>query len=305
MAERVLRLGTRGSKLARWQADWTAARLTQLGHQVEIVEITTTGDANQSHDLGAIGTVGLFTKEIQRALLADQVDLAVHSLKDLPTTPVEALTLAAVPDREVVADALVSSIARSINELPQGARVGTGSLRRRSQLLRIRPDLQLLDVRGNVDTRLRKLEAGDYDALLLAAAGLTRLGLQERIAQQIPFDQMLPAPGQGALGIECRADDTETLARLAPLNDPTARAAVTAERTMLAHVEGGCLAAIGAHATVEEGELSLVARILSSDGTECLAAEQSGAVDDAVAIGKRVGEELLSLGARRLVQERR
>ncbi|WP_425400972.1 hydroxymethylbilane synthase [Aeoliella sp.] len=305
MAERVLRLGTRGSKLARWQADWTAARLTQLGHQVEIVEITTTGDANQSHDLGAIGTVGLFTKEIQRALLADQVDLAVHSLKDLPTTPVEKLTLAAVPEREVVADALVSGIARSIDELPQGARVGTGSLRRRSQLLRIRPDLQLLDVRGNVDTRLRKLDAGDYDALVLAAAGLTRLGLQERIAQQIPFDQMLPAPGQGALGIECRADDTETLARLAPLNDPTARAAVIAERTMLAYVEGGCLAAIGAHATVEKGELSLVARILSSDGTECLAAEQSGAVDDAVAIGKRVGEELLSLGARRLVQERR
>lgn len=305
MAKRVLRLGTRGSKLARWQADWTAARLTEIGHQVEIVEITTTGDANQSTDLGAIGGVGLFTKEIQRALLDDSVDLAVHSLKDLPTTPVPGLALAAVPEREVVADALVSNTARSIDELPAGARVGTGSLRRRSQLLKLRPDLQLCDVRGNVDTRLRKLDAGDFDAMVLAAAGLTRLGLDERIAQQIPFDQMLPAPGQGALGIECRADDGEAFSALAPLNVAEARAAVTAERTMLAHVEGGCLAAIGAHATVDDDQLHLVACILSADGTECLAAKSTGAMDDAEMIGRQVGTELLAQGAKRLVEERR
>lgn len=305
MAERVLRLGTRGSKLARWQADWTAARLTELGHQVQIVEITTTGDANQTADLGAIGGIGLFTKEIQRALLDETVDVAVHSLKDLPTTPVPELTLAAVPEREVVADALVSNIASSIDGLPQGARVGTGSLRRRSQLLKLRPDLALLDLRGNVDTRLRKLDSGEYDAIILAAAGLTRLGLDKRIAQQIPFEQMLPAPGQGALGIECRAADEETLAALAPLNNGAARATVTAERTMLAHVEGGCLAAIGAHASVAGAELHLAARILSPDGTECLAAESTSTLDDAEAVGRQVGDELLAQGARRLVEERR
>lgn len=301
----VLRLGTRGSKLARWQADWTAARLRELGTPVEIVEITTTGDANESHDLGGIGTTGLFTKEIQRALLDDAVDLAVHSLKDLPTTPVQGLTLAAVPVRADLADALISSSAICFDELPKGARIGTGSLRRRSQLLRRRPDLMMLDIRGNVDTRLRKLDAGEFDAIVLAAAGLQRLELADRITQILPFELILPAPGQGALGIECRADDHRTAAALAPLNDSAAWAAVTAERAMLARVEGGCLAAIGARGITAAGQLTLSAVVLSGDGSECLSTEITGPQSAAAELGERAGEQLLAQGAARLVQQRR
>ncbi len=211
MSNAPLRLGTRGSKLARWQANWTAARLAELGTPVEIVEITTTGDVDQVHAIAGLGGVGLFTKEIQRAVLEGTVDFAVHSLKDLPTTRVPGLELAAVPQREVVSDALVSNAGRSIDQLPHAARVGTGSLRRRSQLLRLRPDLHMVDIRGNVDTRLRKLDEGMYEAIVLATAGLTRLGLVDRITQQFPPDQLLPAPGQGALGMECRAEDQRVL----------------------------------------------------------------------------------------------
>lgn len=303
--ERPLRLGTRGSKLARWQAEWTAARLLELGTPVEIVEITTTGDANQSHDVAAIGSIGLFTKEIQRALLDDAIDLAVHSLKDLPTTAVSGLQLAAVPEREEVADALVAKDVASIEALPRQARVGTGSLRRRSQLLRLRPDLQLMDIRGNVDTRLRKLDEGQYDAIVLAAAGLTRLGLAERITQRIPTTLMLPAPGQGALGIECRAGDARVINALTPLNHSNARAAVTAERAMLARVEGGCLAAIGGHAMVIGNKLRLSAVVLSSDGQEQLAAEVDGPSAQAEQIGVQAGDQLLAAGAARLVEARR
>lgn len=304
MSNAPLRLGTRSSKLARWQADWTAARLTELGTPVEIVEITTTGDANQSHDVAAIGSVGLFTKEIQRAVLDGSVDFAVHSLKDLPTARVPGLDLIAVPPREVVNDALVASTATSITALPKSARVGTGSLRRRSQLLRLRPDLQVADIRGNVDTRLRKLDDGEYDAIVLAAAGLMRLGLAERIAQQLPLDEMLPAPGQGALGIECRTGDDPVRTALAPLDDRAARATVVAERAMLARVEGGCLAAIGAHAVVEAGGVQLATVILSDDGTERLQAEGADQVDNAETLGIRVGDELLAQGAAKLVRQR-
>lgn len=300
-----LRLGTRASKLARWQADWTASRLAEFGAQIEIVEITTTGDANQSHDLGGIGTTGLFTKEIQRALLDDVIDLAVHSLKDLPTTPVPGLTLAAVPQRAAVADVLVSRSHGSFAQLPPGARIGTGSLRRRSQLLAARPDLTMLDIRGNVDTRLRKLDEGDYDAIVLAAAGLERLGLAHRLTQVLPFDLVLPAPGQGALGIECRAGDQRTLAALAPLNHHAARAEVTAERAMLAHVEGGCLAAIGARAAAAGEALTLDAIILSGDGTQRLTARATGPLSQAHELGIQAGEQLLVQGAARLVHQRR
>ncbi|WP_197528510.1 hydroxymethylbilane synthase [Aeoliella mucimassa] len=301
----ALRLGTRGSKLARWQADWTAAELRELGHTVEIVEITTTGDANQSHDLGAIGSVGLFTKEIQRALLDKVVDLAVHSLKDLPTTPVEGLTLAAIPERAEVNDALVSREGAPLLALPPDSIIGTGSLRRRSQLLRLRPDFKLADIRGNVDTRLRKLDEGEFDAIILAAAGLMRLGLAQRITQLIPPEQMLPAPAQGALGLECRAGDQRVLDALAPLNHAETDAAATAERAMLARVEGGCLAAIGAYATVVDGQLTLNSTILSGDGSQQLSATATGAMEQAQQVGEQAGDALLAQGAAKLVQERR
>ena len=309
VTERILRLGTRGSKLARWQADWTTDRLRELGVEVEVIEITTQGDAQQGPAVGELGSTGVFTKEIQQALLDQTIDLAVHSLKDLPTTPVPGLRLAAVPMREVVNDAFVLSQSGSdhgstISDLPNGARVGTGSLRRQSQILRLRPDLQLLDIRGNVDTRLRKLDAGDYDAILLAAAGLTRLGLAGRITQLLPTDLILPAPGQGALGLECRADDSATAATIASLNHAETLARVTAERTMLARVEGGCLAAIGADSRIEGEQLYLSAVVLSFDGSERLFAEGTSALSDSAKLGNRLGDELLSQGAARLIRAR-
>ena len=301
----VLKLGTRGSKLARWQSDWVAAKLRAAGHTVEIVEIQTAGDAQQSGPIEAIGAQGVFTKEIQRALLDDRVDVAVHSLKDLPTTPVEGLSLAAVPPREGVRDALISNIAASIDELPQGARVGTGSFRRRAQLLHQRPDLELLDLRGNVDTRLRKLDEGQYDAILLAEAGLRRLGLAERIAQAIPAEQLLPAPGQGALGIECRAGDAATRDAVAPIDDPTTYAAILAERTALARLEGGCLAALGAWGRVQQDkQLTLSVVVMSEDGKQRLFEESSCFITGAFELGVSVADNLLDRGAAALLRAR-
>ncbi|HEX5470251.1 MAG TPA: hydroxymethylbilane synthase, partial [Lacipirellulaceae bacterium] len=211
---RTLRLGTRGSTLARWQAEWVAGELRRRGHSVELVEIATSGDVQQVGRVEQIGTRGVFTKEIQRAIQARHVDLGVHSLKDLPTEPVDRLVLAAVPGRESAADVLLARCDdrgaicdRSLVGLPHGARIGTGSLRRQAQLRYLRPDVQVGDVRGNVDTRLRKLDEGQFDAIVLADAGLRRLGLTDRISQVLPLDLMLPAVGQGALGIECRMDD--------------------------------------------------------------------------------------------------
>ncbi|MEM6330706.1 MAG: hydroxymethylbilane synthase [Planctomycetota bacterium] len=307
-ADQPLRLGTRASKLARWQSDWVAAALRQRGHAVEIVEIQTSGDAQQTGPIGAIGQTGVFTKEIQRALRDGRVELAVHSLKDLPTTPVEGLALAAVPQREGVRDAMVSHAATSLSELPRGAHVGTGSFRRRSQLLNLRPDLWISDLRGNVDTRLRKLDAGQYDAILLAEAGLRRLGLAGRITQAIPAETLLPAPGQGALGIECRAGDQPTLAALAPLNHAATRAAVEAERAALAHLEGGCLAALGAWARSVGGEegsrLQLSVVVLSEDGRHKLFEEHAGAADSPVELGRAVAQRLLDRGAAQLLRDR-
>ncbi|MES1213328.1 MAG: hydroxymethylbilane synthase, partial [Singulisphaera sp.] len=202
-----MKIGTRASVLARWQADWVAARLRELGHDVETVLVSTRGDRDQSRPIGAMGGDGLFTKELQRSLLAGEVDMAVHSLKDLPTEPVAGLTIGAVPARGPIGDVLVSRGAPSFAALPQGALLGTGSQRRRAQLLHVRPDLVMKDVRGNVETRLRKLVSGEYDALVLAEAGLTRLGLAQEITERLPQTLILPAVGQGALGIECRADD--------------------------------------------------------------------------------------------------
>lgn len=304
-----LRLGTRGSKLARWQADWVADQLRSAGHNVELIEIRTRGDAQQSGPIGAIGIQGVFTKELQRALLENEIDLAVHSLKDLPTTPVAGLCLGAVPPREVVEDALIcpggrTASVRSVEDLPQEARVGTGSFRRRAQLLHRRPDLVIEDLRGNVDTRLRKLDEGQHDAILLASAGLLRLGLGDRITQRISTDELLPAPGQGALGIECREGDARVLATLAPLNHNASAAAVTAERTALAHLEGGCLAALGALGRVENDTLCLQVVVLREDGSARLYAEGTDRPDQASALGLKLADELIAQGARDLLRAR-
>ncbi|TWT88227.1 Porphobilinogen deaminase [Pseudobythopirellula maris] len=309
MSDSTIRIGTRGSRLARWQADWVAGELRRLGHEVAIVEITTAGDAQKTGPIGAIGTQGVFTKEIQRALLAGSVDLAVHSLKDLPTTPTPGLVLAAVPERESPFDALIvrqdriDGGAATLDSLPRGARVGTGSVRRKAQLLHLRPDLVVGDLRGNVETRLAKLEAGEHDAIVLAEAGLVRLGLRGRITQRLA-GVIIPAPGQGALGLECRADDTATSEAANRLNRHEDHAATTAERAALARLEGGCLAALGAHALAENETLALTALVLSESGDRCLQVDEVGPLAEAQALGERVADALLAQGAAALLRER-
>jgi hydroxymethylbilane synthase len=269
---------------------------------VELVEISTRGDVATREPIGSLGGVGLFTKEIQQALLDERVDLAVHSLKDLPTEGVAGLCLAAVPRRASPRDVLVSRDALPLAALPQRASVGTGSLRRRAQLWHARRDLRLVDVRGNVDTRLAKLAAGQFDALVLAEAGLARLGFESRITQVLEPEVMLPAVGQGALAIEARAADRATREIVAVLDAPSARQAVTAERSLLAALAGGCLAPIGALAQLEaDGRLRLRAVVLSPDGRRRLAAEDAAAADEAEALGRGVAERLLAAGAAELV----
>ena len=301
MAQPPLRLGTRSSALARWQAEWVAAQLTELGHDVELVPITTRGDADQRDTLFQTASPGVFTKELQRALVDSQIDLAVHSLKDLPTDAVPGLMLAAVPPREDPRDVLVSRLG-PLADLPSGAQIGTGSLRRRAQLLHARGDLQMRDVRGNLDTRLAKLAAGQYDALVLAHAGLNRLGLAHQITQTFAPEVLMPAVGQGALGIETRADDAATRRAVAGLDDPITHAAVLAERSLLAELRGGCLAPVGAWARLESpSELRLDAVVLSVDGTRRLAESAAGPLSDAVELGLTVARRLIAAGAEGLI----
>jgi hydroxymethylbilane synthase len=312
---RPLRIGTRASKLARWQSDWVAAELTKLGAQVEIVEITTRGDVEQLGPVADIGTQGVFTKEIQAAVLNGEVDVAVHSLKDLPTEQVGGLTLAATPPRENVADALISFWGFSLAELPIGANVGTGSLRRRAQLLHLRPDLKIHNIRGNVDTRIRKLflrgpDEFPLDAIILAAAGLTRLGLASRITEYLEPPRMLPAPGQGSLALECRVDDAATHAIVAKLNDPSTRLGIIAERAVLAALHGGCSAPIAAWGRVEGDFLRVDGLVASLDGREVLRSSivvdlpSAGAGDAYIAAeqaGLDAAEELRALGAEPII----
>ena len=301
MASSPLRLGTRSSKLARAQSEWVARELRHLGHAVELVEITTQGD-QQTGALNALGGEGLFTKELERALLSQDVDFAVHSLKDLPTEPVEGLKLAAVPLRASAADVLVSNVAKSLKQLTAGARVGTGSIRRISQLLNFRPDLQLAGIRGNIDTRLAKLDAGQYDAIVLAEAGLQRLGLERRITESFSTERMLPAVGQGALGLECRVDDQRTTMALAELDNPDSHAEVSAERSLLAHLRAGCSAPVGGLATIQpDGELKLVAVVLSGDGQQRTFSFGVASPRCACELGQQVAEQLLAEGAAELI----
>lgn len=305
-SDRTLRIGTRASKLARWQSDWVAGELTKLGAKVEIVEITTRGDVEQLGPVVGIGIQGVFTKEIQAALLDGEVDLAVHSLKDLPTEQAAGLTLAATPPREQVADALVTRQGANLAELQAGARVGTGSLRRRAQLLHLRPDLHVAGIRGNVDTRLRKLDEGEFDAILLAAAGLSRLGLAARISDYLEPPRMLPAPGQGALALECRRDDQPTYAIVRQLHDTATGLGVIAERTLLAALHGGCSAPIAAWGRCDENLLRVDGLVASLDGHQILrssiiwdlpATEGPAAIRAAEQAGLAAANELRSLGA--------
>lgn len=291
--------------MARWQSDWTADQLSQLGIDAQIVEISTGGDVHQTGPIAGLNQQGVFTKEIQSALLDGQIDLAVHSLKDLPTEQIAGLTLAATPARAGIADALVSRAGRSLEALPAGAVVGTGSLRRRAQLLALRPDLEIRGIRGNVDTRLAKLDQRRYDAICLAVAGLTRLGWAERIADVLAPPRMLPAPGQGALGIECRSIDSETIATLRELDDAPTRHAVAAERQMLATLHGGCSAPIGAWGRIENGQLCLDGLVADSAGRNVLRAQATGPAADASELGTRVAEDLLRQGAQQLIQSAR
>ncbi len=300
-----LRIGTRASALARWQANWVADRLAELtGERPELVLITTRGDEGSKTTAASSTEQGIFTKEIQRALLAGEIDLAVHSLKDLPTEKVSGLVLAAVPERASPADVLVSREGINLDQLPAGAVIGTGSLRRRANLLHARPDLRMADIRGNVDTRLGKLDQGQFDAIVLAEAGLNRLGLTARARQILPYDVMLPAVGQGALGIETREDDPPTWQQLQKLDHPFTHAAVLAERVLLEVVGGGWLAPIGALAIPTAGDrLQLRATVCSVDGKTKLVAESAAAISDPQTLGRDVAEKLLAQGASDLIRD--
>jgi hydroxymethylbilane synthase len=298
-----LRIGTRGSQLALWQANFVADTLRQLhpGLVVNLVTIQTSGDLIQNVPLVALGGQGAFTKEIQKAVQDNQVDVAVHSLKDLPTFAVDNLTLGAVPARGPVGDAFVSKKHSSFAALPAGAVVATSSLRRRAQILHRRPDLTLVDMRGNVETRLRKLVEQDLDALILAEAGLVRLGREAEITEILDSSWMLPAVGQGALGLECREDDAATLDLLQPLNDPATRHCALAERAMLRGLGGGCEVPIGAATTVRDGQLTLRGVVLAPDGTKRIDRDITGPLAQGETLGLELAKTLWDSGAGQLL----
>lgn len=315
-APRTVRIATRASRLALWQAEHVASLLKLAAPEVvvEIVHVTTSGDQDQTGALSSFGGLGVFTREVQRAVLDGQADLAVHSLKDLPTESAAGLCLAAVPHREETADALVLPTGSpSLIGVPAfvalgallasepDARLGTGSLRRQAQLLHFHPGSKFVGVRGNVETRLRKLDAGEFDALVLAVAGLARLGFADRISAKLVPPEMFAAVGQGALGIECREADADLRALLAQLDDDSARAQVTAERALLAHLSAGCHAPVGAATRIESEDLVLEAVVLSPDGRERISAEGHGPAANATALGQEVADRLLAQGANRLI----
>jgi hydroxymethylbilane synthase len=289
-----LRIGSRGSQLALWQAHHISALLRERGHEVELEIIKTTGDKITDVALAQVGTKGMFTKEIEEALAEGRIDLAVHSLKDLPTELSPGFEIAVITTRENPRDVFCSRKYQNIEDLPRRARVGTSSLRRQAQLKAVRPDLDIYPLRGNVDTRLRKLEAGEYDAIILAAAGLNRLGKTEFVRQVIPAEIMCPAAGQGALAIEIRAGDATTGRRLSFLDDAAARATTTCERALLNKLGGGCQVPIGAFAEVREGRLHLEAIVADPDGSKILRESRDGT--DPVQLGESVGETLLQRG---------
>jgi hydroxymethylbilane synthase len=298
----TLRIGSRGSALALWQANHVRDRLMlESAEKFEIVVIKTAGDREQIAPLGEIGGKGVFVKEIEDALLRGEIDIAVHSMKDVPTEIPVGLTMAAICERQDPRDALVSAQGEKLAGLPSGARVGTSSLRRRAQLAHARPDLEFVELRGNVDTRLKKLDRGECDALVLARAGLERLGLVGRITETLSCDVSLPAVGQGALGVEVREGDECASGPVAKLDHWQTRAAVIAERALLHEMEGGCQIPLGAWAREESGNLVMDACIVSLDGSDYVRSRVVGAKDAPGALGRRVAEELFALGAERIL----
>ncbi|HVH85852.1 MAG TPA: hydroxymethylbilane synthase [Terriglobales bacterium] len=294
-----LRIGSRGSQLALWQANYISGLLQQRGHTVSIEVIKTTGDKITDVALAKVGTKGMFTKEIEEALLADHIDLAVHSLKDLPTELPCRFALAAVPERQDPRDAFLSDKYSRIGELPKQARVGTSSLRRQAQLHALRHDLEIIPLRGNIDTRLSKLQGGEFDAIILAASGLKRLGMSSAVREYLDPGVMCPAAGQGALAIETRADDLNTTAALKFLEHGPTRLAVECERVALNALGGGCQVPIGAYAQLRGRELLLQAVVASPDGAEIVREQRVGS--DPQKLGSEVAQGLLARGAQRIL----
>jgi hydroxymethylbilane synthase len=306
-------IGSRGSKLALWQAHWVRDQLSAAGYEVEVRVIKTTGDKLQAvapgeplppsmaQTVAAVGSKGLFIKEIEEALLAAEIDIAVHSLKDLPTEQPAGLELGAVPEREDPRDVFISPNQQSLPGLPPSARIATSSLRRQTQLRALRPDLVYVAMRGNLDTRLRKLERGDCEGLVLAAAGVHRLGLSKRIVGYFSLEQMCPAVGQGALGIEIRSDDGRAHAAVAPLDHLPTHQAVRAERAVLRRLGGGCQVPIAAHAVLREDNLLIYGLVANIDGTQVIRARAEGPASEPEARGTTVAEDLLRQGARAIL----
>jgi hydroxymethylbilane synthase len=303
-ALRELIIGSRGSPLAVWQAQWVEIRLRELNPElsVSLQQIKTTGDRILDVPLATIGGKALFVKEIEEALERGEIDLAIHSMKDVPTQLPSGMEILAIPAREDPRDALIARSGLSLEKLPRGARIGTSSLRRQSQLLHARPDLTVVMLRGNLDTRLRKLEAGDYDAIVLAAAGLRRLGLDQKITEYLSHEVCLPAIAQGALGLEGRADDPFVREIVSGLENRSTRTAVTAERAFLERLEGGCQVPIAAHATIDK-TIRLQGLIASVDGRQLVRGALEGPLSEGVQIGKTLAERLLSQGGREILNE--
>lgn len=301
---KTLKIATRQSPLALWQAEYIRARLQELHPDlmVELVKFVTQGDKILDTPLAKIGGKGLFVKELEAALLDGRADLAVHSMKDVPMALPEGLTLAVICEREDPLDAFVSNQFEKFADLPQGAKVGTSSLRRKSQILKQRPDLQIIDLRGNVGTRLGKLDDGQYDAIILASAGLKRLGLSERIRHCLTPDISLPAVGQGALGLECRAADNEVLSLIQPLLHQETDVCVRAERAFNAYLEGGCQVPIAGYATLQNGQIHIEGRVGSADGQTLLRAELTDEASNAQQLGENLARNLLDQGAGELLK---
>ena len=305
MSTELIRIATRKSPLALWQAEHVRARLLALhpGLQVELLKMSTQGDRILDSPLAKIGGKGLFVKELEQGMLEGRADLAVHSMKDVPSELPAGLCIGAILEREDPRDAFVSSRYASVDDLPEGARVGTSSLRRQCQLRARRPDLQILDLRGNVGTRLGKLDGGDYDAIVLACAGLKRLGLSERISRELAPEEMLPAIAQGVIGIECRVDDERINRLITPLNHQETRYRTQAERAMNAALAGGCQAPVAGYSLLSEGVIELRGLVGRPDGSTIIRGDIRGSSQHAEALGKQLADELLSRGARTILDE--
>jgi hydroxymethylbilane synthase len=304
MAPKLLRVGTRASQLALWQANWVKSELEKKypGMEVTLTKIKTIGDKILDVPLAQVGGKGLFVKEIEEAMLRGEIDIAVHSMKDVPTDFPEGLGLHCITEREDPRDAVIS---RNVTfaDLPQGARIGTSALRRQAQLLKVRPDLEMCIIRGNVETRIRKLVDDKLDAVILAAAGLKRLGFTEKVAEYLDVDLSIPAIGQGALGIECRLADPVITGTIAFFNHPETSYAVRAERALLKRCEGGCQVPIAAHGTVNAGRLRLVGFIAAVDGSRSVRGEISGAMEDCETLGIQLADQLLAEGGKAILEE--